>query len=173
MIFLGCADPESWDEGLRKLWAQEGWIKLSWFDSPFVIRTTGGRTDLVFPFSAAYWAEDGTQVGKLAWWRLSFGDCSWISDYKVNYASQHQHYSLDYSLPISHLNRIRAEERANEEKRKQEKEEEKEEKEEKPVKVRPIARMAPMGSRDMKVKKTVGKPTRRSTREKKVPLRYR
>lgn len=164
LVFLGCADADSWVDGLKKLWEEEGWIKIAWFESPFILQTTGGRTDLVFPFSEAYWTEDGTQVGKLAIWRLRFGDCSWISDYKINYAGHHN------SLPIDHLNRLRDEENRDESKKEQEQEKE----EVKPhVKVRPIARMAPRGSCNMKVKKTVGKPTRRSTREKKVPLRYR
>jgi hypothetical protein len=28
-------------------------------------------------------------IGKMAMWRLRFGDCSWVSDYIINYASQH------------------------------------------------------------------------------------
>lgn len=45
MIFLGCDEPETWNEGLRKLWNQEGWMKIAWFDNPFVLITTGdGRT---------------------------------------------------------------------------------------------------------------------------------
>jgi hypothetical protein len=34
-------------------------------------------------------------MGKLAIWRLAFGNCSWISDYLVNYADQHG-YSCEF-----------------------------------------------------------------------------
>lgn len=117
-------------------------MKIAWFDNPFVLITTGGRKDLVFPFSAAYWAEDGSQSGRLACWRINFGDCSWISDYKVNYAAHHNSHPLVATVPpVPPL------------------------KESGGAKVRPIARMAPMGY--VKVKKTAGKkpiqPTRRST----------
>lgn len=40
-----------------------------------------GRTDLVFVMKP----DTKFNVGIMAIWRLKFGDCSWISDYKVNY----------------------------------------------------------------------------------------
>lgn len=150
MVFLGCAEPQKWKKGLEELWAQEGFIKKTWFQNPFTLETTGGRTggrtDLVFPFSAEY---NDSHAGMLAMWRLRFGDCSWISDYRVNYAKQHDH--SERSLPPTS-----------------------------PQIERAIAQMAPICSREekaMKVKKTVGKkptrqPTRRSTRQKKNPARF-
>lgn len=161
LVFLGCQDPEEWVEGLNKLWIQDGVVDPTWFDAPFVITTTGGRRDIVFPFSAVYHHQPAQKVATLAMWRLRFGDCSWISDYRVNYRDQH-HVTVEPTVePTPH------------------------------VRKRPIARMAPMGSRDMvKVKKTAGKKTpsvrrtqlpgpvapiatRRSTRKRTIPARFR
>jgi len=49
------------------------------------LKTSGGRTDLVLMFNNG----DALNVGKLAMWRLRYGDASWVSDYIVNYAKQH------------------------------------------------------------------------------------
>ncbi len=56
------------------------------FTPPFKVVTTGGRVDLVLPFA------NGNQInfGRLAMWRLQMGDASWVSDYVVNYATQHR-----------------------------------------------------------------------------------
>jgi hypothetical protein len=56
-----------------------------WVKGVIVLKTSGGRTDLllVIPDSSTL------QIGKLAMWRLRFGDASWLSDYKFNYADQH------------------------------------------------------------------------------------
>lgn len=158
MVFLGCGEPEQWQKGLNELWIEQGFIKPVWFQEPFTLETSGGRTDLVFPFSAAYFEEDGSQIGRLAMWRLRFGDCSWISDYKVNYAKHHNHLPIPPGL-------VRSPEPQNDEPIEPVA----------PVRARPIARMAPVSSRDpkTKVKKTAGKPTRRSTRQKKLPARFR
>ena len=56
-----------------------------WSDA-YVLTTSGGRTDLALIFNND---KNALSVGKLAMWRLQFGDASWVSDYVVNYASQH------------------------------------------------------------------------------------
>jgi hypothetical protein len=54
------------------------------FTEKYLLTTTGGRTDLALVMDF-----EKVHAGKLAMWRLRFGDCSWISDYVVNYADQH------------------------------------------------------------------------------------
>ncbi|CAM6053497.1 unnamed protein product [Sphagnum tenellum] len=51
-----------------------------------VLTTTGGRTDVVLEFPTEM---ETINMGKMAIWRLSFGNASWISDYIVNYRDQH------------------------------------------------------------------------------------
>jgi hypothetical protein len=82
LVCLGCGgDPLDWDKGVREKLPPSCKDILG---DAFIVKTTGGRTDIVFPFN-------GVQIdmGVLAVWRISFGECSWISDYVVNYASQH------------------------------------------------------------------------------------
>ena len=57
------------------------------FMGAYELTTTGGRTDLALVFSNK---KKQIKIGKLAQWRLKFGDTSWISDYVVNYADQHE-----------------------------------------------------------------------------------
>ncbi len=65
------------DESIAKGTAKELWSEI------FVMTTTGGRTDTALVYT------DKVNPGKLAIWRLKFGDCSWISDYLVNYKKDH------------------------------------------------------------------------------------
>ena len=55
------------------------------FSDAYLMKTSGGRKDLALVFN------DNAPINssRLAMWRLRFGDCSWVSDYKTNYASQH------------------------------------------------------------------------------------
>lgn len=46
---------------------------------------SGGRTDLVMVFSE----HTKLDMGKMAMWRIRYGECSWVSDFKVNYANQY------------------------------------------------------------------------------------
>ena len=49
-----------------------------------ILTTSGGRTDVMLtPKKGA-----PIDIGKMAMWRIRFGDCSWISDYKDNYKEQ-------------------------------------------------------------------------------------
>lgn len=158
LVFLGCANPESWVSGINDLWSKEGQISPDWFGTPYLLTTSGGRIDLVFPFSPA--CNTMIDIGKLAIWRLRFGDCSWISDYKVNYTNQHVvEEVVEEVVDAQHVEEVDAmlEQPQTETPPSQQ-----------PKPRRPIARMAPMGS------KGVGKPSRRtrSTRKRKVPVRY-
>lgn len=54
------------------------------FSDIYLLETTEGRSDLAFIFNPDY----DFDIGKMAIWRLCFGDCSWVSDYVVNYSSQ-------------------------------------------------------------------------------------
>lgn len=64
----------------------------------YELTTTGGRTDLVLVFNP----EAKLNMKKMALWRLRFGDCSWISDYKVNYAKHHGVEDHDFDPEGSH-----------------------------------------------------------------------
>ncbi len=81
LVLLGCGgDLNEWVEGVTKILVDEG-IALT--DTPFEeaisLTSTGGRTDLILMFG------ENVDVGKMAIWRLRFGDNSWLSDYVVNY----------------------------------------------------------------------------------------
>jgi len=54
------------------------------FSDFYKLTTSGGRTDLVMMFAP----NTSLNVGKLAMWKLQFGDASWVSDYVINYADQ-------------------------------------------------------------------------------------
>jgi hypothetical protein len=89
IVCLGAGgDPQEWIDGISGIWNDEGigqGTAEDFISDAFLLTTSGGRTDLVLVFK-----EDAKlSMGKLAMWRLRFGDCSWISDYLVNYAKQH------------------------------------------------------------------------------------
>lgn len=90
LILLGCGDDlNEWVSGVYNI-LHDDMIATADFKECFEeellqLTTTGGRTDLVWVFAK----NTKLDVGKLAMWRLRFGDCSWVSDYKVNYASHH------------------------------------------------------------------------------------
>jgi len=83
VVFKGVGgDLQNWLRGITKaltgvLTPEDGW---------FLITTTGGRQDLVMPLP-----ESNVDLGRMAIWKMNFleGDCSWWSDYRVNYAKQH------------------------------------------------------------------------------------
>jgi hypothetical protein len=55
------------------------------FSGMYKLTTSGGRIDLVLFFKPG----GPLHMGKMAMWRLRFGECSWISDYLQNYGDQH------------------------------------------------------------------------------------
>ena len=87
IIFLGAGgDLKEWVQGVTSELENQGIVSdMSWFDDVYTVTTSGGRTDLVFTFNRKH----KINIGKLAMWRLQWGDASWISDYLVNYAGQH------------------------------------------------------------------------------------
>ena len=90
IVLLGAGGKLSdWINGVFAMWQKEGITKANTpadvFADALVLKTTGGRTDLALVFKPGA----DLEIGKMAMWRLKFGDCSWISDYVVNYAEQH------------------------------------------------------------------------------------
>ena len=85
IVLLGAGgDQQKWITGVTQLLKDEGVAQSNFkFSRAINLTTTGGRNDLFLVF------ESGIDVGKLVMWRLRFGDCSWWSDYKVNYAEHH------------------------------------------------------------------------------------
>jgi hypothetical protein len=98
MIFMGCGGiPEDWINGVsEQLLKDKITTQLEVITEVGILKTTGGRTDILM-------VPDWNLVdsGKLAIWRIQFGDCSWLSDYVVNYASQHEAKSIT-SRPVRH-----------------------------------------------------------------------
>ena len=84
-MFLGCDDAQEWFDGLHAIWADKGFASKYWFVAPVILTTTGGRKDMAFRFRS----NATIAMEQLALWKLSFGGCSWIPDYRLNYADQH------------------------------------------------------------------------------------
>jgi len=87
IVCLGCGgDPNEWIEGVTKLLNDEkivtGTSDQIW-NNIYKLTTSGGRTDIAFVSDNCL---KDFNVGKMAIWRIRMGDCSWISDYLVNYA---------------------------------------------------------------------------------------
>ena len=90
IVCLGCGgDLNDWIQGVTDSLNDANVTKEKdpnkIFSEYFKLATTGGRIDLVFEFGES----NVFDMGRMAIWRLEFGDCSWISDYLINYASQH------------------------------------------------------------------------------------
>jgi len=92
IVLLGAGgDLDQWIEGVSGQLKEEE-IATSgdpadlWEHTFYRLTTTGGRTDLAMIFKSS---SNVIDIGKMAMWRLRFGDCSWISDYIVNYRNQH------------------------------------------------------------------------------------
>ncbi len=90
IVLLGCGgDLQEWVQGVTSSLHESNCIfsvtpSVSFSDF-IVLKTNGGRTDLVMMFKK----DANISIGRMAMWRLQFGDCSWVSDYIVNYADQH------------------------------------------------------------------------------------
>ena len=85
LVFLGCGgDLKKWRSGITETLREAGILPLKVrFRKVYKIVSTGGRIDLVFVIPK------GVDMGKLPIWRIQWGDCSWWSDYRRNYASHH------------------------------------------------------------------------------------
>ncbi len=86
LVLLGTGgDLKEWVDGVTGILHEEGIAKGNIFEQPILLTTTEGRQDMALIFIKGA----DIDLGKLAMWRIRFGDCSWISDYRVNYAEQH------------------------------------------------------------------------------------
>lgn len=90
LVLLGAGgDLNDWIKGISSALYDEGVASsnkpVDLWSGAYVLTTSGGRTDLALMFNDG----DALDIGKLAMWRLRFGDASWVSDYVVNYADQH------------------------------------------------------------------------------------
>jgi len=82
LVFTGCGGKVSeWTEGVKDALKDMVPVVDQWYK----LTTTGGRVDLVMPLP-----DEKLDIGKLAIWRVQFGDCSWWSDYRTNYRDQHK-----------------------------------------------------------------------------------
>lgn len=91
IVLLGAGgELDEWIKGVTKILSDEGIIGSNapddHFYGSFVLTTSGGRTDLALVFNK----KSDMNIGKMAMWRLKFGDASWISDYLDNYKSHHE-----------------------------------------------------------------------------------
>jgi len=89
IVILGAGgDLEEWINGIAGILKEEGISTASTLEELFIerflLKTTGGRTDLALVVDF-----DKAEVGKMAMWRLRLLKCCWISDYKDNYRCQH------------------------------------------------------------------------------------
>jgi len=82
LVLLGAGgDLNEWINGVSELLKDEGIALPNFaFTEAHKIDIIGGRIDLLLTFDFAT-----VDVGKLAMWRIRFGDCSWLSDYIPNY----------------------------------------------------------------------------------------
>ena len=91
IVLLGAGGSlDEWIEGITSLLNSEEIIKSrdpkEIFMGAYELTTSGGRTDLALVFNTK---KNNIDIGKMAMWRLKFGDTSWVSDYLDNYAEQH------------------------------------------------------------------------------------
>lgn len=90
IVLLGTGgDLQEWLKGVSESLKTEAIVNTKspsklWKEA-YVIQTSGGRNDLVLTFNT----KTNFNLGAMAMWRIRFGSCSWLSDYKVNYADQH------------------------------------------------------------------------------------
>lgn len=88
IVLLGAGGELSeWIEGVIGVWKEEDIVAKDIknedvFSEFSLLETTGGRTDLCMFFNSKVELD----MGRMAMWRLRFGDCSWPDDYVVNYA---------------------------------------------------------------------------------------
>lgn len=91
IILLGAGgDLKDWINGVSSQLYDQG-IATSGnpsdlWSGAYELKTSGGRTDLALEFKRS---SNSLNVGKLAMWRLQFGDASWFTDYVENYKDQH------------------------------------------------------------------------------------
>jgi hypothetical protein len=83
IVFMGAGgEIQEWIDGISKILKEEEIMTPG--EDWYVMTTTDGRIELVMPLPA-----EKVNLGKLAIWKIKFGDGSWWSDYRVNYWGQH------------------------------------------------------------------------------------
>lgn len=90
LVLLGAGgDLHEWIDGISNELLKEGIATgnkhTMWNNKFYKLESTGGRTDFVMLFKN----KTTINVGKMAIWRLKFGDNSWLSDFIVNYKSHY------------------------------------------------------------------------------------
>ncbi len=90
LVVLGAGEPQQeWVNGIADLLVKSGIAQAPVFSDAFIIdgnvRGSEGRIDLALIFSK----ESKPNVGKLAMWRIQFGDASWIYDFVVNHENDY------------------------------------------------------------------------------------
>jgi len=91
LVLLGCGgDLNEWIDGVTNVLHEEKITKIKsakdLWGGIYKLTTTGGRIDLLLLFNNP----SNLNMGKMAIWRLGFGDASWWSDYMVNYAKDYE-----------------------------------------------------------------------------------
>ncbi len=88
MVVLGAGKPlNEWVEGISKILKEEKIVEqdVNTFSGAATVEGNilgkNGRTDLLLVFNK----NSKPNIGKLAIWRLRFGDISWTEDFVTNY----------------------------------------------------------------------------------------
>ena len=85
IVLLGCGgDHQQWIDGITDYLKNEKIAIENPWDKVYLLTTSGGRYDIAFVFKMPYTFD----MNKMVLWRMTWGDCSWISDYLVNYKKQ-------------------------------------------------------------------------------------
>lgn len=90
LVLLGCGgDKVEWIDGVTTMLQEQdiipkGSAESLWGDI-LELTTNGGRSDIVLIFRK----DVKYDLGRMAIWRLNFGECSWVSDYLVNFEGDH------------------------------------------------------------------------------------
>jgi len=86
IVLLGCGgNLNEWVDGVNKLLMEKKIIQEN-FNEIYLTVSTGGRQDITMLFHEG----QKTDGGRMAIWRLQYGDCSWLSDFIVNYRKHYE-----------------------------------------------------------------------------------
>ena len=88
IVLIDCGgEPEEWFNGVGGVLKEEGIAPngVEDFGPFFRMKSPEGRTDLVMMFANDCQAN----LGKMAMWRLKFGDCKWVSDFIPNFRKEY------------------------------------------------------------------------------------
>lgn len=104
MVVLGAGgDISEWVDGISGILKKDGIVdpdKETFSRAELLegnVLGVKGRKDLVLIFNPG----SNVHVGKLAIWRLQFGDISWIDDFIANYGSNYGNYGQSFSESVN------------------------------------------------------------------------